>query len=241
MIISTTEIQNNFGKYLKLAEYEDVLITRNGKKAARLSAFKEDEYDDQLMLRETSPEYAASHVKVTYEEYLKITEESEHRYELIDGEIYFLASPFYPHQKAVKEILTEFVIWFRDKKCEPLAAPFDVTLFKSEKNICVVQPDILVICDRDKIDKKGRYTGVPSLVVEVLSESTSSKDNVIKLNLYMSTGVKEYWIVNTESKEIYIYVFNGKGIKHLFSFNENKRAESSYFSGLGVDLQRVFE
>ena len=241
MIISTTEIQNNFGKYLKLAEYEDVIITRNGKKAARLSAFKEDEYDDRLMLRETSPEYAASHVKVTYEEYLKITEESEHRYELIDGEIYFLASPFYPHQKAVKEILTEFVIWFRDKKCEPLAAPFDVTLFKSEKNICVVQPDILVICDRDKIDKKGRYTGVPSLVVEVLSESTSSKDNVIKLNLYMSTGVKEYWIVNTESKEIYIYVFNGKGIKHLFSFNENKRAESSYFSGLGVDLQRVFE
>ena len=241
MIISTTEIQNNFGKYLKLAEYEDVLITRNGKKAARLSAFKEDEYDDQLMLRETSPEYAASHVKVTYEEYLKITEESEHRYELIDGEIYFLASPFYPHQKAVKEIFGEFINWFRDKKCEPLAAPFDVTLFKSEKNICVVQPDILVICDRDKIDKKGRYTGVPSLVVEVLSESTSSKDNVIKLNLYMSTGVKEYWIVNTESKEIYIYVFNGKGIKHLFSFNENKRAESSYFSGLGVDLQRVFE
>ena len=241
MIISTTEIQNNFGKYLKLAEYEDVIITRNGKKAARLSAFKEDEYDDRLMLRETSPEYAASHVKVTYEEYLKITEESEHRYELIDGEIYFLASPFYPHQKAIKEIFGEFINWFRDKKCEPLAAPFDVTLFKSEKNICVVQPDILVICDRDKIDKKGRYTGVPSLVVEVLSESTSSKDNVIKLNLYMSTGVKEYWIVNTESKEIYIYVFNGKGIKHLFSFNENKRAESSYFNGLGVDLQRVFE
>lgn len=238
MIISTTEIQNNFGKFLKLSEYEDVIITRNGKKAARLSTFKEDE--DEWMLRKTSPEYAASHVKVSYEEFLKITEESEHRYELIDGEIYFLASPFYPHQKAVKEILTEFVIWFRDKKCEPLAAPFDVTLFKSEKNICVVQPDILVICDREKIDKKGRYTGVPSLVVEVLSESTSNKDNVTKLNLYMSTGVKEYWIVNTESKEAYIYVFNEKGIKHIYSFNESKRAESSYFPGLSVDLQRVF-
>ncbi len=238
MIISTTEIQNNFGKFLKLAEYEDVIITRNGKKAATLSAFKEDE--DQWMLRETSPEYAASHVRVSYEEFLKITEESEHRYELIDGEIYFLASPFYPHQKAVKEILTEFVLWFRDKKCEPLAAPFDVTLFKSEKNICVVQPDILVMCDREKIDAKGRYTGVPSLVVEVLSESTSSKDNVTKLNLYMSTGVKEYWVVNTESREIYIYVFKDNGIKHLYSFNENKRAESAYFSGLGVDLQRVF-
>ena len=238
MIISTTEIQNNFGKFLKLAEYEDVIITRNGKKAARLSAFKEDE--DEWMLRETSPEYAASHVKVSYEEFLKITEESEHRYELIDGEIYFLASPFYPHQKAVKEIFGEFINWFRDKKCEPLTAPFDVTLFKSEKNICVVQPDILVICDKEKIDKKGRYTGVPSLVVEVLSESTSGKDNVTKLNLYMSTGIKEYWIVNTESREMYIYVFNDKGIKHVYSFNENNRAESSYFSGLGIDLQRVF-
>lgn len=239
MVISTTEIQNNFGKYLKLAEYEDVIITRNGKKAARLSIYKEDE--DQRVFRESSPEYVASHVKVSYEEFLRITEESEHRYELIDGEIYFLASPLYPHQKAVKEIFGEFINWFRDKKCEPLAAPFDVTLFKSEKNICVVQPDILVICDREKIDKKGKYTGVPSLVVEVLSESTSSKDNVTKLNLYMETGIREYWIVNTEEKEIYIYVFGDRNnIKHIYSFSGNKRVESSRFSGLGVELERVF-
>lgn len=238
MIISTTEIQNNFGKYLKLAEYEDVIITRNGKNAAKLSAFKEDE--GEWMIREASPEYAALHVKVSYEEFLKITEESEHRYELIDGEIYYLASPLYPHQKAVREIFGEFINWFRDKNCEPLAAPFDVTLSKSEKNICVVQPDILVICDRDKIDEKGKYTGVPSLVVEVLSDFTSSKDNVTKLDLYMSTGVKEYWIVNTDSSELYIYVFTDKGIKHLFSFNKTQQAESFYFPGLCADLKRVF-
>lgn len=238
MIITTTDIQNNFGKFLKLSVYEDVIITKNGKKAARLSAFKEDE--DEWTFRESSPEYAASHVKVSYEEFLRITEESEHRYELIDGDVYFLASPFYPHQKAVKEIFGEFINWFRDKKCEPLAAPFDVTLRKSEKNICVVQPDILVICDREKIDKKGKYSGVPSLVVEVLSESTSSKDNIAKLQLYRDTGVQEYWLVNTESSEIYIYVFKDKNIYHLYSFNENKRAESSIFKGLGVDLQRVF-
>lgn len=238
MIISTTEIQNNFGKFLKLAEYEDVIITRNGKKAATLSVFKEEE--DEWTFREMAPEYAASHERVSYEEYLKITEESEHRYELINGEVYFLASPLYPHQKAVKEIFGEFINWFRDKKCEPLTAPFDVTLFKSEKNICVVQPDILVICDKEKIDEKGKYTGVPSLVVEVLSESTSSKDNVTKLELYMSTGVQEYWLVNTETREIYIYVFGDKNIKHVYSFNESQRVESSYFSGLGVDLQRVF-
>ena len=238
MIIPTTMIQNNFGKYLKLAEYEDVIITKNGKKAARLSVFKEEE--DEWIFREASPEYAASHVKVSYEEFLKLSEESEHRYELIDGEIYYLASPFYPHQKAVKEIFGEFINWFRDKKCEPLAAPFDVTLHKSEKNICVVQPDILVICDKEKIDKKGKYLGVPSLAVEVLSESTSNKDNITKLNLYMATGVPEYWVVNTESREIYIYHFSNKGIKNLSSFKDNQRAESHYFKGLGVDLQRVF-
>lgn len=238
MIISTTDIQNNFGKFLKLAAYEDVIITKNGKKAARLSAFKEGE--DEWEFRKSSPEYAVTHVKVSYEEYLRITEESEHRYELIDGDIYFLASPFYPHQKAVKEIFGEFINWFRDKNCEPLSAPFDVTLHKSKKNICVVQPDILVICDKDKIDKKGKYSGVPSLVVEVLSESTSSKDNIAKLQLYMETGVHEYWLVNTETRQIYMHVFKNKAIHHIFSFNENERAESSYFKGLGVDLQRVF-
>lgn len=238
MVISTTEIQNNFGRYLKLAEYEDVIITRNGKKTAKLSIFKEGE--DEWVFREMALEYAAEHVKVSYEEFLKLTAESEHRYELIDGEVYFLASPLYPHQKAVKEIFGEFINWFRDKKCEPLAAPFDVTLCKSKKNICVVQPDILVICDREKIDEKGKYTGVPSLVVEVLSDSTSNKDFTTKLTLYMETGVKEYWLVNTKMKEIYIYVFEEKEIMHIFSFNENKRAESLYFKGLGVDLQRVF-
>ena len=238
MIISTTDIQNNFGRFLNLAQYEDVIITKNGKKIARLSIFKEEE--DEWVFRESSPEYAATHEKVSYEEYLKLTEENENRYELINGEMYFLASPFYPHQKAVKEIFGDFINFFRDKKCEPLAAPFDVTLFKSEKNICVVQPDILVICDKEKIDIKGRYSGVPSLVVEVLSESTSSKDNVTKLELYMSTGVQEYWLVNTETREIYIYVFSDKRIRHILSFTETMRAESSCFHGLGVDLQRVF-
>ncbi len=238
MVITTTDIQNNFGKYLKLAEYEDVIITKNGKKKARLSIFKEEE--EQWAFRELAPDYAATNVKVSYEEFLKLTEESEHRYELIDGEVYFLASPLYPHQKAVKEILTEFVSWFRDKKCEPLAAPFDVTLIKSEKNICVVQPDILVICDREKIDKKGKYTGVPSLVVEVLSEATNNKDNTVKLQLYMSAGIQEYWLVNTKDREIYIYVFENKGFSRMLSFGKGKRAESQYFKGLGVDLKRVF-
>jgi len=62
-----------------------------------------------------------------------------------------------------------------------------------EKN--VVQPDILVICDHDKIDDKGRYYGTPSLVIEIISDSTKTKDMTVKLELYMRSGMKEYWVV----------------------------------------------
>lgn len=237
MLITTSDIQNRFGLYLKMSEYEDVIITKNGKKVAKLSAFNEE---DECLLRESSADYAYAHEKVSYEEYIKLTKDSEQRYELINGVVYFLDSPLYPHQKAIKEILTEFVLWFRDKKCEPLTAPFDVTLHKSENNICVVQPDILVICDREKIDEGGKYSGVPTLVVEVLSKSTSSKDNLTKLELYMVTGVKEYWIVNTETKEIYIYALGDNQVRHVMSYTGNQRAQSRCFNGLGIDLQRVF-
>lgn len=78
----------------------------------------------------------------------------------------------------------------------PYISPFDVVLVKGEKNMNLVQPDILVICDLENRNEKDRYTGIPSLVVEVLSDSTSRMDFVRKLNLHMDTDVSEYWIVN---------------------------------------------
>jgi Uma2 family endonuclease len=238
MIVTATEVQNSFGKYLKLLEKEDVIITRNGKKIARLSVYRD--WEDGCALREGCAEYSHAGMKVSYEEFLKISEESENRYEYIDGEIYLLASPFYAHQKAVREILSEFTSWFRGKECEPLASPFDVTLFKSDKNINVVQPDILVFCDRENIDEKGRYKGTPALVAEVLSESTRSKDMVKKLDLYMLSGVKEYWVVNTASQEVYIYVFKDSNIEEILTFKRGQKVESVTFNGLCIELDRIF-
>lgn len=238
MVITATEIQNNFGKYLKLSEYEDVIITKNGKRIASLSAYKPD--DGSSIINESTPEYAHAGIRVTYEEFLEITEESEKRYELIDGELYILSSPLYPHQKAVTCLLTVFVSWFTGKKCEALTAPFYVTLQKSESNICVVQPDILVICDHDNIDGKGRYKGTPTLVVEVLSDSTRSKDFLKKTDLYMRTGVKEYWIVNTKEKEIFIYSFKDNDVEEVKSYKSGEKAESRVFKGLIVELSKVF-
>lgn len=235
MKISTTEIQNNFGKYLKLSQCEDIIITKNGKDVARLIPYQEN-HNDPWTINESSPSYCPKDIRLTYEEFLRLSEESENRYEYIDGELYLLASPLYPHQKAIKEIFGRFIVWFQGKECEPLVAPFDVTLFRleNEEKVNVVQPDILVICDQDKIDERGRYKGTPTLVVEVLSDSTKSKDMIKKLGLYQESGVKEYWVVNTSNKEIYIYTFANNTIEDFRTFRGEDQAQSLVFQGLAV-------
>jgi prevent-host-death family protein len=245
MIVTTTELQNSFGKYLKLSETEDIIITKNGKRVAMLVSYIEENYrrfeeGANFVMCESTVECMYKGTKVSYDEFLKISEASEKRYEYIDGEIFLLASPLYPHQKAVREIFGEFIFWFRGKKCEPLDAPFDVTLYKSLDNINVVQPDILVICDKENIDEKGKYNGIPTLVVEVLSESTKRKDLIRKLNLYMATGIKEYWIVNTDSKEVYVYTFNDGDIESMHAYKGNDKLESPTFNGLGIALEQIF-
>lgn len=242
MIVSTTDIQNNFGKYLKLSQSEELIITKNGKRVAKLIGYTEDEVQESWLVGEDSPAYRFSGVRVSYQEYLKIVEESENRYEYIDGEITLLSSPLYPHQKAIKEIFLQFGQWFRHKDCEPLTAPFDVTLFRlgNQEKVNVVQPDILVICDPEKIDEQGKYHGTPALVVEVLSDSTRMRDLVKKLDLYTESGIEEYWIVNTDSAEIYIYRFNSYSLHQIISFKNDEIAQSMVFPGLQVDLAQVF-
>ena len=242
MIVTTTDLQNSFGKYLQLCQNEEVVITKNGKKVAKLLPYTEDGTLGRWLVSEGSSRYSSKGIRVTYEEYLKMTEESENRYEYIDGEIILLASPLYPHQRAVREILGEFTAWFRDKDCEPLTAPFDVVLHRlgdGEKTNSV-QPDILVICDRDKIDETGKYRGTPTLVVEVLSGSTRSRDLIQKVDLYMESGVQEYWVANPDSAEIYIYVFADYKLANILTFKGEEHAQSVFFPGLKVSPQQVF-
>jgi prevent-host-death family protein len=236
MKVSSTEVQNNFGKYLKIAAEEDVVITRNGKNIARIVACDGDSY-----VNEEALEYdAGAKTTMSYEEFIALTESSELRYELIDGELYLLASPNFKHQLAVARIAKFFFNWFEEKKCIPLTSPFDVTLFKSKENINVVQPDILVICDIDKVDEKGKYKGVPTLVVEVLSPSTRNKDMIRKLELYRMTGVSEYWMVDVKKKAIHVYQFKEHSITDYQNFINVDTVESQVFTGLKVNLKDVF-
>ena len=236
MKVTATEIKNNFGKYLGLAmAHESVTITRNGKAVARLVPD-----DGSLMLRDGAAEVQWEPKKISYEAYLELVENSEERYELIDGELYLLAAPVYPHQAALSELHVLFYNWFKGKACRPLFAPFDVTLFKSEENINVVQPDILVICDLDTIDASGKYHGVPALVVEMTSPSTRRKDLVKKLDLYMQTGVQEYWLIDPDRKTALVYTFADGDIAACQPYVDSADILSVCFPGLAVGLADLF-
>ena len=104
--------------------------------------------------------------------------------------------------------------------------PFDVHFYK--KGISdpdVMQPDITVACDyKTTINEKGRYMGIPTLVVEILSPSTRSKDMVDKLNTYMLSGVKEYWIIDIKNKCVYIYKFLDYNIDNMKSYSIGETA-----------------
>lgn len=239
MIVTTTEVQNNFGKYLKLAEKEDIIITRNGKKAARLVKYA-DKDDQDYHVREKGLSYNYNGREITYEQFKKISEESDNRYEYIDGKIYLLSSPSFKHQIIIREIFAEFISWFKAKDCEPLTSPFDITLYRDEDNINVVQPDIVVICDTENIDNESKYNGIPSLVVEVLSKTTSNHDFIQKLDLYRASGIKEYWIVDPFSKQINIYHFTEMEIDKMLTYKMDEIVSSIEFEGLEIDVNQVF-
>ncbi|MFZ7103390.1 MAG: Uma2 family endonuclease [Peptococcaceae bacterium] len=241
MRINTTDLQNAFGKYLSLAKKEDIVITKNGKSVAKLSYYNEPDY---FLVHEESLKYKATR-KISYEEYLTLINSSEQRYELIDGEIYLLASPGFNHQVIVNEIAWNFNNYFRGRACRTLTAPLDVRLFgyatKFEEDPNVVQPDVIVICDEDKVNEDNRYEGIPTLIVEVLSPFTKGKDMVTKLNLYMKSGILEYWIVNLENKSIFQYSFSReRELDSLINLEEGDIISSTNFEGLEIPLKNIF-
>lgn len=143
----------------------------------------------------------------TYADYLAWPEEA--RYELIDGEAYLMApGPDLAHQDMAGEIYYQLRNALEGKPCRPFIAPLDVRLPKAgEKDELVdtvVQPDVLVVCDPAKLDRRG-VRGAPDLVVEVLSPSTASHDHVRKRRVYERAGVAEYWLVHPVDRMVTVY------------------------------------
>jgi Uma2 family endonuclease len=119
-----------------------------------------------------------------------------------------------------------------------MLSPFDIIL-KNEKETNRVQPDISVICDKSGFNELN-YVGIPSLMIEVLSPSTMSKDFIKKMDLYMRFGVQEYWIVSPKNKEIQIFVLEEGSYSEMISYKENDILESVLFNDLKINLKEIF-
>lgn len=242
VVVTATEFKQNFGKYLDYVEQQnDVVITKNGGKTARLTPYVTD-IEQYFTVRERALDYQYGGKKVSYEEFMQINEKSTLRMELINGEIYLLASPNFGHQVILGRLHLIFNEYFKGKNCKVILAPFDVHFKKKDiKEPDVMQPDVIVACDlENNVTEKGRYMGTPALVVEILSDSTRSKDMIDKLNTYMLSGVKEYWIIDTKQESVIIYVFDDNQIDLLKPFEKGGTAQSFAFGGLSADVESLF-
>lgn len=141
------------------------------------------------------------------------------RAELIDGRLYMMAPPKTIHQRLATRFGQTIANYIDSRKgiCEVFVAPFAVFLNKNDKNY--VEPDISVICDKDKINEYG-CNGAPDWIIEIISPSTSPVDYGVKLFKYRTAGVREYWIVNPLKNIVNVYDFEHDEKTNLYSFDE---------------------
>jgi|CXWL01.1.fsa_nt_gi Uma2 family endonuclease len=131
------------------------------------------------------------------------------RYELIDGIAYAMSpAPDLAHQDVVGEIYLQARLALQGKPCRAFIAPVDVRLPKQgeadERVDTVVQPNVMVVCDSSKLDRRG-IRGAPDWVVEVLLPSTSGHDQIKKRNIYERHGVREYWLIHPVDRVLTVY------------------------------------
>lgn len=154
------------------------------------------------------------------------------RAELIDGEMYMMASPSRTHQRMLVDLTVKIYNYIssRSGKCEVYAAPFAVYLHNDDKTY--LEPDIIVVCDTDKLDEKGCH-GAPDWVIEIVSPSSQKMDWILKLAEYRKAGVREYWIVDAEAEKVTVYRFEKGEVVEKYTFEERVPA------GIYEDLELV--
>ncbi|MDO4797437.1 MAG: Uma2 family endonuclease [Coriobacteriales bacterium] len=141
------------------------------------------------------------------------------RAELIDGELWNLASPSREHQEIVLALSAGLLSHITAHKgtCKVYPAPFAVNLFRDDTTF--VEPDVSVVCDRNKLSERG-CEGAPDLVIEVVSPSNPEMDYVSKLNLYREAGVREYWICDPLTERTLVYDFGSESVMALYAFTD---------------------
>ena len=169
--------------------------------------------------------------------------------ELIKGKIMLMSpAPNVTHQRVSMNFSGSLFNFFKRKKCQVFAAPFDVRLYDRKKSILanedihtVVQPDLCVICNPDILDAQG-CNGAPDWIIEILSKGNSKREMQIKYELYQESGVQEYWIVYPNDQAINQFVLDECGRYQLKQmYTDDDIATPHLFPELAIDLTEVFE
>ena len=152
---------------------------------------------------------------ITLDEYEALPEDT--RAEVFNGQIYYMVSPSQIHQTILTELLVSIRNYLhkKDGRCQVFPAPFDVKL--SDHPLTIVQPDIMIVCDKGKLDG-NRCNGAPDFIIEIVSPGNPADDYIRKLYYYKNTGVREYWIVDPRRKIVTVNYFEGNLLNIQYSF-----------------------
>ena len=174
--------------------------------------------------------------KYTVDEFNELPEDE--RYELINGELYAMAEPTRIHQELVMRISGKILNYIDSKNgdCRVYPAPFGVRLNEEEDTI--LEPDITVVCDKNKLTKKG-CTGAPDWIVEIVSPSNPGHDYIDKLALYTDAGVREYWIVNPDSRTVTVYSEDNPYIPSSYTLDDDIKV--GIYDDLSIDFRDIMQ
>lgn len=216
-------------RYATLLAVEEVLVTKE-----KIPFTYDRIREEPVMLRDSAVPYRYQAREYSGSD-LEQLEEGV-RAELIKGQLYMLAAPSRMHQFLVSKLVTRINNHIEKNKggCHVYTSPFDVRLFGNDNT--VVQPDILVVCNKDILSDRG-CEAAPDWLIEVVSSSNSKHDYVTKLLQYQKAGVREYWIIDPFQRMVYVYNFENPKLTDSYTYDDS--ISSSVLTGFEVGLNEI--
>lgn len=157
------------------------------------------------------------------------------RAELINGRMYMMAPPSRKHQEILNYLNTEINLYIRSKKGDFKVYPAPFAVFLNADDLNYVEPDISIVCDRDKLTDRG-CDGAPDWIIEIVSPGSQRMDYMIKLFKYRTAGVREYWIVDPAKERISVYSFIKEDMNE-FTFGDI--VTSGIYDDLKIDFTKI--